>query len=128
MRFCYAQCMCFYPIFYLPNTHIVSLYTFIVLLSYLIVVIYISVPVCTICGGGGGGGQNTDEKYDQCILYLLLDIVTYSVLSQVVSWCKQTCRKQTAPTLYFNKPASVLNIFRFWEPSAFMIYSLPKLP
>ena len=36
--------MCFYPIvFYLA--HIVALYTFIVLLSYLMIVIYISVPL-----------------------------------------------------------------------------------
>ena len=30
-------------------------------------VIYISCPVCTLCGRG----QNLDEKYDQCNLYFL---------------------------------------------------------
>ena len=44
--------MCFYPLFFFTNTIIVSLYTFIVLLSYLIVVICISVPVCTLCVKG----------------------------------------------------------------------------
>ena len=37
------------------------------LLSYLMLVIYISVPVCTLCGRG----ENIDEKYDECILYFL---------------------------------------------------------
>ena len=75
-------------------------------------VIYISVPVFTLCGRG----QNVDEEYDQCILYFLLDLVIYPILSQV-SWCKQTYSKQAAPTLYFTlsirdfKSASVLNIF-----------------
>ena len=82
-------------IFSLPNTHIVSFYTFKVPLSlYLIIVIYISVPVCTLCGRG----QNIDEKYDQCILYFILDLVTYWVLSQV-SCCKQTCSTQAAQFL-----------------------------
>ena len=53
--------------FALPNTHIVALYTFIALLSDLMLVIDISIPVCTLCGKG----QNIDEKYDQCILYFL---------------------------------------------------------
>ena len=44
-----------------------QIYTFIVLLSYLMLVIYISVPVCTLCGRG----ENIDEKYDQFILYFL---------------------------------------------------------
>ena len=56
---------------FFPNSFlyliIESLYTFIVLLSYLLLVIYISVPVCTLYGRG----QNLDEKYDQCILYFL---------------------------------------------------------
>ena len=69
MRLCYASCV-FIQYFSLPGTHIVLLYTFIVLLSYLIVVIYISVPVCKLCGRG----QDIDEKYDQCILYFLLDL------------------------------------------------------
>ena len=116
-----------YLILYI-NFIYISLYTlnnFIVLLSYLI---YISIPVGTICGRG----QNIDQKYDQCIF--LLDFAIYSVLCQV-SWCKQTYSKQVAPTQYFTlsiirhfKSASVLNIFRFWEPQAFMIYSLLKLP
>ena len=52
-------------------THTVSLYTFIVLLSYLMRVIYSSCPVCTFCGRE----QNVDEKYDQCTFYE--DPVTY---------------------------------------------------
>ena len=39
-----------YSFFYL--THIVALYTFIVLLSYLMPVVYISVPVCLLSGKG----------------------------------------------------------------------------
>ena len=50
--------MHFYPIvFYL--THIVALYTFIVLLSYLMLVIYISVPVAHFVRGRG---QNIDLR------------------------------------------------------------------
>ena len=91
MRFCYASCV-FIQYFSLRNTHIVSLYTLnVVLLSYLMVLIYISVPVCTLCRRG----QNIDEKYDQCTF--LLDLAVYSVLSQA-SWCKQTCTKQAPPT------------------------------
>ena len=37
------------------------------LLSYLMLVIYISVPAALF----GGRGQNIDEKYDECILYFL---------------------------------------------------------
>ena len=37
-------------------THTVALYTFIVLLSYLMLVIYVSVPVCSL----SGKGQNID--------------------------------------------------------------------
>ena len=48
-------------------------------------VIYISVPVCTLCGRG----QNIDEKYDQCIFYFLRRPCHYRVLSHV-GWCKQT--------------------------------------
>ena len=40
-----------YSLFYL--THIVALYTFIVLLSYLMLVIYISVPVAHFVRGRG---------------------------------------------------------------------------
>ena len=64
-------CEFFSTLWFLSNSFlyliIESLYTFIVLLSYLMLVIYISVPVCTLCGRGA----NIDEKYDQCILYFL---------------------------------------------------------
>ena len=60
----------FFQYFYLPNAHNVSLYTFIVLLSYLMVVVYISVSVCILFGRG----QNRDEKYDQCILFFPLTL------------------------------------------------------
>ena len=44
-------CEFYYALWFLSNSFlyliIVSLYTFIVLLSYLMLVIYISVPVCT---------------------------------------------------------------------------------
>ena len=56
--------------------YIIYLHSAIILL---VVAIYISVPVCTICGRG----QDMDEKYDQCILYLPLDLVIYWVVSQV---------------------------------------------
>ena len=79
------------------------------------VLIYISVPVCTLCGRG----QNIDQKYDQCIFFTI-DLAIYSVPSQA-SWCKQTCTKQAAPTQFslsirHFESASVLNIFRFREP------------
>ena len=64
-------CEFFSALWFLSNSFlyliIESLYTFTVLLSYLMLVIYISVPVCTLCGRG----ENVDEKYDQCILYFL---------------------------------------------------------
>ena len=64
-------CEFFSTLWFLSNSFlyliIESLYTFIVLLSYLMLVIYISVPVCTLCERG----ENIDEKYDQCILYFL---------------------------------------------------------
>ena len=64
-------CEFFYALWFLSNSFlyliIESLHTFIVHLSYLMLVVYISVPVCTLCGRG----QNTDQKYDQCILYFL---------------------------------------------------------
>ena len=48
--------------------HTLSHYdTLIVLLFYSMLVIYISVRFCIICGRG----QHIDEKYDQCILYFL---------------------------------------------------------
>ena len=90
VRFCYASHV-FIQYFSLPNTHIVYLYSAI---SYSIIVIYISVPVCTLCERG----QNIDEKYDQCILYFILDLVTYWVLSQI-SCCKQTCVNEL-PSFY----------------------------
>ena len=63
MRFCYASCV-FIQYFSLRNTPIVSLTSLyilnIVLLSYLMVLIYISVPVCTLCGHGRE--QNIDQS------------------------------------------------------------------
>ena len=55
-----------YSLFYL--THIVALDAFIVLLSYLMLVIYISAPVAHFVEE-----ENIyiDLKYDQCILYFL---------------------------------------------------------
>ena len=66
---------------------------FLELLSYLINscnLNYISVPVCKLCRRG----QNINEKYDQCILYFLLDLVIYLVLSQI-SWCTRNPEKKT---------------------------------
>ena len=58
---------------FLYLTQVVAIYT-IMLLSYLMLVIYISVPVWSLCLKG----QNTDEKYDQCILYFLRRVVCKS--------------------------------------------------
>ena len=64
-------CGVFYTLWFLSNSFlnlmIVSLYTFIVVSSYLMLVVYINVPVCTLCGRG----KNIDEKYNQCIVYFL---------------------------------------------------------
>ena len=61
----------FYALWFLSNSFlyliIESSYTFIVLLSYLMLVIYISVLVCPLCERG----QNIDKKYDECVLYFL---------------------------------------------------------
>ena len=72
-----------------------SLYTFVVLLSYLMLVVYISVPVCTPCGRG----ENLDEKYYQCILYFLRRPCPLQVKLADVN--KLAVYYTAAPTLYF---------------------------
>ena len=58
--------------------------------------IYISVPVCTLCGRV----QNIDEKYDQCILYYLR---LCHQLGSKASWLMLTNSQYytAAPTRYF---------------------------
>ena len=101
----------FYALWFLSNSFhyliIESLYTCIVLLSYLMLVIYISVPVCTLCGRG----QNIDEKYDQCILYFVRRPCPLQSSSQVklADVNKLAVYYIAAPTLYFTVYDGILN-------------------